>query len=109
MAGDINWSLPWSRLTEKAVREAAVRLVAISDGVSFEVDDEGDGCVSLFLKVADPAEPYTVELSFYDLDEGDVVMALEEEWSDNAEAWDAACGLAEAMAELLEAQELDDD
>lgn len=109
MAGDINWILSWDRLTEKAVREAAVRLVAVSEGVSFEVEDEGDGCVSLFLKVADPEDPYTVELSFYDLEEGGIVMSLEEEWSDNAEAWDAACGLAEGMAELLDAQELDDD
>lgn len=109
MPGEIMWTLPWSRLTEKAVRDAAQRLIATSEGVSFEVDDEGEGCVSLFLHIADPDEPYTVELSFYDLDDGDVVLALEEEWSDNAESWDAACGLAEEMAELLGARQIEDD
>jgi len=70
------------------------------------VEDEDDGCVSLFLAVEDPEEPYTVELSFYDL-EGSILMSLEEQWSDNADAWDAACQVAEDLAGRLEARAID--
>lgn len=56
---------------------------------------------------ADGPATYTLELSFYDLDQDGRVMSLEGEWSDNASAWDAACTLAEELAEALDAESLD--
>ncbi len=52
-------------------------------------------------------ETWTIELSFYDLDSDGRVMALEDEWADNLGAWDAACALAEELADELGAEELD--
>ena len=107
MAGEMNWRLPWSALDERAVLEAALALTSDMEDVVARVENEEDDCVSLFLDVSDPEEPYTVELSFYDLEDGQIVMSLEEEWSDNADAWDAACQIAEDLARRLRAHEID--
>ncbi len=107
MAGEMNWRLPWSALDERAVREAADALAADMEGVVARVENEDDDCVSLFLDIQDPEDPYTVELSFYDLEGGQIVMSLEEEWSDNGDAWDAACQYAEDLAARLRAHEID--
>ncbi|MCB9761752.1 MAG: hypothetical protein H6739_18055 [Alphaproteobacteria bacterium] len=104
--GEIHWLLPWRRLDKRAVLDAAQTLAARMEDVSIEVDEEEPGCVSCLFIVEDPEEPYVVELSFYEVD-GDVVLALEEEWADNADAWDAACGIAEEMAEVVGGQQLE--
>lgn len=107
MAGEISWKLPWRRLDARAVSAAAEDLVRNMPGVKVTVDPEDDDCVSCYFEVPDPDGDYVVELSFYDLGDGDIVFSVEEEWSDNAEAWDAACEMAERLAELLNAGELE--
>lgn len=52
-------------------------------------------------------ETWTIELSFYDLDSDGRVLALEDEWADNLGAWDAACALAEELAESLDGELLE--
>lgn len=69
-------------------------------------EDAGDDAAAEQEGEALPAS-YTLELSFYDLDQDGRVMSLEGEWSDNAAAWDAACTLADELAEELDAEPLD--
>lgn len=107
MAGEISWKLPWRNLEELAVRVAAEQLARDMDSVTSEVERDDHDSVSCFFHVSDGEENYTVEVSFYDLGGSDIVMSVEEEWSDNAEAWDAACDMAERLAEKLDAAELE--
>lgn len=121
MAEELTWRVGWEELRPDRVSEGATAVVAKLPGLSFEVEVEERDCVSLFFKVPeayvaaaggwDPPEgdgdTFTIEISFYDLDGDGCVFCLEDEWSDNESAWDAACKLAEDLAEVLDADAID--
>lgn len=127
MPGELSWSLPWRVLDPTPIR-AAAQQVADRFGAQVEVELEEPDCVSVFFTVsaewvaqvsgdgADAPDPATLrpdtlatvlELSLYELDDDGCVLCVEPEWSDNSRAWDAACELGEAFAELTDAEPLD--
>lgn len=85
----------------QAASDAAMGGSSDEDDYGQDGDEDGDEDEEL-----DP-ETWTIELSFYDLDSDGRVLSLEDEWSDNLGAWDAACALAEELAEALGAESLD--
>ena len=100
------------------VEVPAALVAALSEGVELNEDQEGGDEAAEAAEANEAAEAqeapeelgrssYTLELSFYDLDQDGRVLSLEGEWSDNTEAWDAACTLAEELAEALDAEPLD--
>lgn len=137
MSGELTWRLPWGDLRPERVKKAVGALLEGWPGVRVEIEVEDRDTISAIFTVpnalvqaaseaasgmtpgegdleAEPdeeAEPdpetWTIELSFYDLEEDGRVLALEEEWADNLGAWDAACTLAEELAEALGAEPLD--
>ena len=123
MSDELSWSLPWQTLRVDQIRQVAEQIAA-PHGLKVEVELEEEDCVSCFftapevfvavaggwqpdLAEGEGGEEFILELSFYDLDQDGRVMSLEGEWSDNAAAWDAACTLAEELAEALDAEQLD--
>ena len=107
MAGERNWRLRWKHLEVGAVGDAARQVARAMEGVTSEVEKDAADTLSVFFRIDDPGEPYTVELSLYDMGRGEVMLCLEAEWSDNHEGWDAACEFAEEMAEVLGAEEVE--
>ena len=107
MSGNRNWRLSWKQFDLGAVRDAAALIVGGMEGVRSETERDAPDTLSVFFRVDDQEDPYTVELSLYDLGRGTVMLSLEAEWSDNHQAWDAACEFAEEMAEQLGASEVD--
>lgn len=130
MSWELTWKLGWGSLRADRVREAAERLAATMPGAVTRVEVEDRDCISCYFEVpaaivdaaresgeqagdegpeassGGPAR-YTIELSFYDLDSDGCVFSLESEWSDNEAAWDAACQLAEDLADAVGAEPLD--
>ncbi len=134
MSWEITWRLDWRDLRTERVKQAVAEVLTGWPGATMRVEQEDSDTISCFVEVPadvvaglaeaaagvdeadqDGAEEqlverpasYTLELSFYDLDQDGRVMSLEGEWSDNAAAWDAACTLAEELAEALDAEQLD--
>lgn len=121
MAEELTWRVGWEELRPDRVRDAGVAVAAKFPGLGVEVEVEERDSVCLYFTVPEAyvaaaggwdapegeGETFTVEISFYDLDGDGCVFCLEDEMSDNESAWDAAVQLAEELAEILEADELD--
>ena len=125
MSWEITWRLDWRDLRTERAKQAVAEVLTGWPSATLRVEQEDSDTFSCFVEV--PADvvaglaeaaageeqlverpaSYTLELSFYDLDQDGRVMSLEGEWSDNAAAWDAACTLAEELAEALDAEQLD--
>lgn len=127
MSWELTWGLDWKELRAERVLKVAQQVAATWAGTTVRVEVEDRDTISAFFVVpaalvaaameengaelgqegADLPEHYVLELSFYDLDQDGCVMSLEGEWSDNAAAWDAACQLADALADELDAEPLE--
>lgn len=109
MSWERTWSLRPQRLKLERVREAALAVAQDYEGVSAEVEKDGEDLLCLFHVPGGDVrpEPFEIEVSIYDLGAEGHVISLEAEAADNNAAWEDASELAEELAEHLEARELD--
>ncbi len=117
---DRTWRLPRGGVSLTELVDAAKSVAASYEGVSVEVEDEGEGIFTCFFRVPVPADPDdedlgefaeddegTVEISVYELEKGAVLMCLEDDASDNDWLEEEADRLADDLAGLLDAAPLD--
>ena len=111
MSEDRIWRLPAARVRQSEVSAAAAAVAQGYAGVAARVEDEGEGDLSVFFTV--PGDPSSIhedeqedsvcELALYEVD-GQMLLCLEWEASDNAWLDDESDQLAEDLAHMLEAR-----
>lgn len=111
MSEDRIWRLPAARVRQAEVSAAAAAVAQGYAGVAARVEDEGEGDLSVFFTV--PGDPSSIhedeqedsvcELALYEVD-GQMLLCLEWEASDNAWLDDESDQLAEDLAHMLEAR-----
>jgi hypothetical protein len=113
MSEDRTWRLPWRSADLPLLRTCAIQVAEGYSGVTAQVEDEGEGDLTVFFTVpGDPEaefeeeqEDSVCEVSVYEVD-GLYLLCLEWEAGDNAWLEDEADQLAEELAQALEAHEL---
>lgn len=117
---DRTWRLPRSGCSLAELTAAAEAVTARYDGVTVEVEDEGEGILTCFFTVPVPADTEdedlgefaeddegVVEISIYEVDDAGWMMSLEDDASDNDWLQEEADQLADELAELLDARSLE--
>jgi hypothetical protein len=108
MSWDRTWRLPKSRLKLETIKDAATKVAADYAGVTAEVEKDGEDILCLFIvPTPEGGEELEIELSVYDLGSDGHVLSLEADAGDNNRVWDDASQLAEDLADLLDAVELE--
>jgi len=111
-AADRTWKLPTKSISLATLRDAAEHVATKYEGVTVDVEDEGEGCLTCFYSVPVPDDevgpPRRVcEVSLYNLGNGAVLLSLEAGASDNGVLDEAADQLVEDLADKLGARSVD--
>ena len=108
--GDMSWTVDLRGMDIGTFRRLAVELCHGLEGVSVEVELEDVDCMTAFFTLAQPeGEALKLEVSVYDMGRDGAILSVEDDCSDNGDHWDQACELAEALAERMGGELLEED
>ena len=110
MSWDRSWTFKSKTLNQSLVRQREDGIVAEYVGLTAEVEQEADDCITVFFTVPsqdDGGEAKVIEISIYGMGSRSHIISLEANASDNRMSEDAD-QLAEDLAAAFEAVSLEE-